>query len=263
MMWRRRRRPPGRWGAPAWWGARLQAAGPLSGPQVTITLDVVVSDSDGPAIQRLVRDAASRVFRTSPDVQAAIVEDRAGKRLGMVERDQTLSEPMPGGVPESGPGGSSASGGEPVTVGREGDQDRSSHRSLADHFEFPDAVRAHLRQPNDPVDIVRAILEAAELPVEVHGNVMRSGDQAVIVLSEAGGSPSEVLADAFLRFQKSGASHGVVITHGYVGGRDVERREALAPNLRYVGLSAIQRMADAVAVGANPLRFAAEPAVLE
>ncbi|MDP8928380.1 MAG: hypothetical protein M3O70_07335 [Actinomycetota bacterium] len=123
-------------------------------------------------------------------------------------------------------------------------------------------MHAHLLLPDDPVDIVRAILEAAELPVEVHGNVILSGDEAVIVVSEPGGSPSEALTPAFLRFQKSGASRGVVITHSYLAGRDIERRQALAPNLRYTGLSAIQRMADAVALGANPLRFATEPATL-
>ncbi len=113
------------------------------------------------------------------------------------------------------------------------------------------------------MDIVRAILEAGRLPVEVHDNLLLAGDEAVIVVGEAGRSSSETLSDAFLRFQKSGASHGVVIALGFFTARDIERREALAPNLRYTSLSAIQRMADAVALGGDPLRFATRPAVLQ
>lgn len=269
VTWRRRRQPPGRPSAPpAPSLTRPQATGALPGPQATIALDVVVADPDSPAVQRLVREAASRVFRTSPDVEVVVVEDRAGMHLGMVERDQgpggqvsvAAEVPKPDRRPArrtAGPGGGS------VTAGRAGDQDSAPQRSLADRFELPDTVHAHLRRPDDAVDVVRAILEAAELPVQVHGNMILSGDEAVIVVSEAGGSTSQALTDAFLRFQKSGAAHGVVMTLGYVGGRDIERRQALAPTLRYTGLSAIQRMADAVALGANPLTFATDPAIFE
>lgn len=194
-------------------------------------------------------------------------EDRAGTGLGLVERDQQLSGSAPPALEVANPRRrrarrSSGPGGEPGRAGRIRDQDMAPQRSLADHFDLPNAVRAHLRRPDDPLDILRAILLAAELPVEVHGNVILSGDEALIVV-EACRSTSDALTDAFLRFQKSGASHGVAITLGFVGGRDIERRQALAPNLRYTGLSAIQRMADAVALGDNPLRFATDPAILE
>jgi hypothetical protein len=42
---------------------------------------------------------------------------------------------------------------------------------------------------------------------------------------------------------------------------DVHRREMLAPHVLHAGPDGIQRMADAVAVGADPLRFAVAPAV--
>lgn len=269
VAWRRRSQPSGRTIAPpAPSPTRPQATGPLPGPQATIALDVVVADPGNPAVQRLVRDAASRVLRISPDVEAVIVEDRAGMRLGTVERDQGLVGEIPVATEVPKPDRrrsrrTPGSRGEPGTAARAGDQDVAPHRSLADRFELPDTVRAHLRRPDDPVDVVRAILEAAKLPVQVHGNVILSGDEAVIVVSETGGSTSQALTDAFLRFQKSGAARGVVITLGYMGGRDIERRQALAPNLRYTGLSAIQRMADAVALGANPLMFTTDPAILE
>lgn len=269
VVWWRRRQPPGRPSVrPAPSRAQPKGSGPFSGPQATITLDIVSADPDHPAVQRLVRDAASRVFETSPDVEAVMVEDRAGTRLGMVERDQRISQPIPAAQEVPKPDRrrsrrSSGSGGEPGIAGRAGEQDIAPHRSLANRFELPDTVRVHLRRPDDPVDLVRAILEAAELPAEVHGNLILSGDEAVIVVGDTGRSTSEALTDAFLRFEKSGASHGVVITLGRVGGRDIKRRQALAPNLRYTGLSAIQRMADAVALGANPLTFATDPAIFE
>ncbi|MDP8931486.1 MAG: hypothetical protein M3O70_23690 [Actinomycetota bacterium] len=266
---RRRRQPAGPPSAgPTPSRARPPAPGPLSGAEATITLDIDAADPENPAVQRLVRDAASHAFRTSPHLDAVIVEDRSGKRLGLVERDQRPPAPTPVApeVPEPGrrpswrPSGSWDDAG---TADRARVHDLAPQRSFADRFDLPEVVRANLRRPDDPVDVVRAILEAARLPLEVHGNMMLSSGEAVIVVTEAGGLPSEVLTDAFLRFQKSGASQGVVITPGYVGVRDIQRREALAPHLRYTGLSAIQRMADAVALGANPLRFAIDPAIVE
>lgn len=268
----------------AWWrrsnSGRPADAGPApshahrlatdgsAGSQATITLDIFASDPDNPAVQRLVRAAASHAFRTSSHLDAVIVLDRVGRWLGRVERDQRPSEPGPV-APEAAkpdrrrPARSAGSGGGKGLAGRAGEPDIAPRRALADRFDLPDVVRAHLRRPDDPVDVVRAILEAARLPVEVRDNVILSDGEAVIVVTDARGLPSDVLTDAFLRFRKSGAAHGVAITLGYVGVRDIERRQALAPSLRYTGLSAIQRMADAVAVGANPLKFAVDPAIVE
>ncbi len=268
VWWRRTRSPHPPGTDPASSRARRSATGAPSGSEATITLDVFASDSDNPAVQRLVRAAASHAFQTSPHLDVVIVLDRLGRWLARVERDQRPSEPSPEPPAEAQPdrrrtARTPGSTGRKGRAGRARDRDSVPRRSLADRFDLPDVVRAHLHQPDDAVDVVRAILEAARLPVEVHDNVIVSGDEAMIVVTEAGGLPSDVLTEAFLRFQKSGASHGVAITLGYVAVRDIQRRQALAPNLRYTGLSAIQRMADAVAVGANPLRFAVDPAIVE
>ncbi|MFN2555529.1 MAG: hypothetical protein ABR592_01420 [Nitriliruptorales bacterium] len=266
VIWRRRQKAPGRGPRPAASSVSPRAAAALPGPQAAITLDIVAVDPEHPAVQRLVRDAASRVLRTSPGVVVVTVEDRAGTRLGTIERNPGPSEltPLAQEVPKAGGRSrpSSWSGPEQTRTSRADEQKTAPHRSLAERFELPDVVRTRLRRPNDAVDIVRAILEAAELPAEVHDNLVLSGADAVIVVSETHGTASEAFSDAFLRFQKSGASQGVVITLGTFGIREMQRRQALAPSLRYAGMSAIQRMADAVALSGNPLRFATDPAFL-
>ncbi|MDP8928381.1 MAG: hypothetical protein M3O70_07340 [Actinomycetota bacterium] len=102
VTWRRRSQlpRPGPRSAPTRGG--LQLAGPLPGRQATLTLDIVAAHPDSPAVQRPVHEAASWVFRTSPAVEPVIVEDRAGTRLGMVERDQQDPGPISVGlaVPE-------------------------------------------------------------------------------------------------------------------------------------------------------------------
>ncbi len=243
---------------------RAPEPGPLPGPQATIRLDVEAAEPDTPAAERLARQAAARVLRTSPDVDEVIVVDRNGRRLATVERHEqppSTAPATPEAPPEVGRAerGARGSGRESWPELEPSAPKHAQARPLGDRFELPDVVRAHLRRPEDPVDLVRAILEAASLPVEVQGNVLRCGDEAVIVVREAEASATDVLARAFLRFQQSGASHGVVIYLGYLNPREVERRQALAPNLRYTGSGAIQRMADAVALGGNPLRFATDP----
>ena len=105
--------------------------------------------------------------------------------------------------------------------------------------------------------VVRAIVEAAGLPVEVQGDIVRSGDVAILVTGEDwGGSSADELSSAFLRFDRTGAAHGLVISAHYLDEREVRRRRALAPNLHYSGLHIVQWMADAVAAGGDPLRVA-------
>ncbi|HEX2028333.1 MAG TPA: hypothetical protein VHF25_10080 [Nitriliruptorales bacterium] len=260
VLWLRGRQSSGPGARPAASRSRPQPAGPLPGPQATVTLDIDAADPDNASVQRLVRDAASRTFRVSPDVKSVTVQNRAGIRLGTVERHQDVSGPgvVAPEMPQRPPRRAARLRRRPVTGGA-AEEEAVPKRTLADRFDLPDAVLATVRRPDDAVDVIRAILEAAQLPVEVHENVIRSGDDAVIVASLAGGSAADALSRAFLRFQKSGASQGVVVSLGYLDPRDVRRRHALAPNLHYSGLSAIQRMADAVALGADPLKFATEP----
>jgi hypothetical protein len=138
------------------------------------------------------------------------------------------------------------------------EQERSEpHRTLADHFELPDGVRKRIRNQEDPVQIVRAILEQAGVPIDVDDNFIHTGDQALVVLRTPlrAAVGSEDLSAAFLRFQRSGAKRGVVVTAGTLYTHEMRRREALAPALLHTGPDGIQRMADAVAMGANPLDF--------
>jgi hypothetical protein len=71
-----------------------------------------------------------------------------------------------------------------------------------------------------------------------------------------------MLNHAYRRFIQSGASRGVVLSAGFMQFLDVRRREFLDPALLHSGPEGIQRMADAVALGGNPMNFAAGPALI-
>ena len=120
---------------------------------------------------------------------------------------------------------------------------------------LPRTVTDLVRDPDDPVDIVRAILEASGRPVEVEDDVLRSGEHFVAILGARTGRPvvPKALSDLYLRFRSSGATDGVVICLRHLDPVDVRRRELLAPELRHEGVDAIQAMADAVARGEDPL----------
>lgn len=258
--WQRGQRPapsaPGR-GA----SATPTPGGPLPGPEATVTLDIAATDADDPSVERLVQEAARRTLRSSPDVEEVVVENRDGVHLATVPRHRrplgpVATEPMEepdAPVDEQKPKAPAPDPGEvPFEPPPRG--------SLADRFQLPPSVHARLRDPDSPVDLVRAILEAAELPAEVEDNVITSGSDVVVVLGEDFRGGSDARTDAFLKFQSSGASQGLVVSFGHLGRKEVERREALAPNLRYVGAGAVQRMADAAAVGGDPLKFARDSA---
>ncbi len=53
-----------------------------------------------------------------------------------------------------------------------------------------------------------------------------------------------------------------MVTVGLLDPSDLRRREILAPNVHHVAHDGVQRMADAVAVGADPLAFALGKVVL-
>jgi hypothetical protein len=71
-----------------------------------------------------------------------------------------------------------------------------------------------------------------------------------------------MLNHAYRRFIQSGASRGVVLSPGFMPFLDVRRREFLDPALLHAGPEGIQRMADAAALGGNPMSFAAAPALI-
>lgn len=268
VAWWRRATPPG--AAPS--GSRsAPAAGRdepvIDGDEATIRLDVAARTTDAPAVARLVQGAAADLLRRAPDVSVVHVLNRDGEELESVPRHAAPAGPVP---PDTRPDADEP----PPQPPRPDEQEQRSpepvratpsdepvpHRSVAGRFDLPASVREIL--PADPraVDIVRAIFDAAGIGAEVDGDLIRVHDTAIVVVGgEDWGSASDALGRAFLQFQGSGAKRGVVVVLGSLDPRDVSRREALAKNVRYVGPEAIQRMADAVGAGGNPLDFALPP----
>lgn len=68
---------------------------------------------------------------------------------------------------------------------------------------------------------------------------------------------------AFLRIRSAGASRGIVLHLTWANPETLRRRELASPDVKHVGPESIQRMADAVVVGADPLGFVLGPAVLD
>jgi hypothetical protein len=247
-----------------------RATGPAVEGQVEVTLPVDHPDPENPATQRLVGEAVSRALAADPQVQTVVVLSRDGQELGRVERTAppvprpfvdspiALREPhAPRHVGPREPIQDEHPTAPPGQVHFKEEERSPAHRSLADHFEFPDALRERIHDREDPVEIVRAIFEEAGVTFDADGNVFRRGDHALVVLR----APLHTVVDpeslntAFLRFQRSGAKRGVVVTVGTLYSHEVHRRELLAPQLLHTGPEGIQRMADAVAVGADPLDF--------
>jgi hypothetical protein len=83
-------------------------------------------------------------------------------------------------------------------------------------------------------------------------------DRAIVILAPrlAWLGPDD-LARAYLHAQASGARAGLVILLGFADPEEIARREVAAPHVQHVGSRAIQRMADAVAIGADPLALTA------
>jgi hypothetical protein len=89
--------------------------------------------------------------------------------------------------------------------------------------------------------------------------VIHSDEETVVVLPKHLGDhvTHDELNGAYLRLRASGARRGLVVTPGFLDLDDVRRREVPDPAVLHCGPEGIQRMADAVAAGADPLRFAA------
>jgi hypothetical protein len=230
-----------------------------------IVLDIEGADPDDPAVQRLVQEAARQVLASDRDVDEVVVAARDGVVLGRerrpdplpagVELPAALREPHaparhgPSPVPHSDPG-------HPRHVAEPAPDVRST--PLADRLELPPAIRSRVADPDRAFDVLRAILEASERTVEVDGDLLVTGDVAVAVVDPRGDT-ERALNHAFLRIQGTDAARGMIVRLGYVDPALTRRREASAPHVRHVGADALQRMADAVAAGADPIAFAAGP----
>lgn len=235
---------------------RPAVEGPFLGPVATVRLDVTAPDPELPAVRRLVDATAARVLRTSPDVTEVVVEDRAGTELARVPR----RVPSPGPPPtrperEARPSRPHGSWQEPAAVPGVAQDADVGRRPLAERLDLSEPVQERVRRPDDAVDVVRAILEAAGREAVVGGSTVRSGTDLVVVV-DGGGDASAALSQAFLRFRESGAARGVVVHVGYVDPREVARRRTLAPHLHHAGPEVLQAMADAVALGGDPVEFA-------
>lgn len=233
-----------------------------------VVMDLVADDPDDPALQRLVRETAMRALQSDTGIDRVEVVDADGTVLGVEERPtplpdvalpDELHEPhlrrsrAPSVVPRPQPHARAAPAAEAgdVTV---------AARPIADRLDLPAEVRRRVERPDHVVDVVRAILEAGGRPAEVRGDLVVSGDLAVAVV-DARTDPERALTHGYLRIQEAGVARGMVVRLGHVDPRVIRRREASAPHVRHVATDALQRMADAVAVGADPIAFAAAPAI--
>jgi hypothetical protein len=235
-----------------------------------IVLDLEVDDPDDPTVQRLVQDAGRRALVTHADLESVEVRSRSGTTLATVTRTQPvrpeatipdqLHEPAP--PRRHAPNPTAPTGA--TRDARARDELTEVHvpdRPFADRFVLPDAVRAAVRDPDRAIDVVAAILEVAGRPIERQGDVVVSDDTAVAVVPHLAHGMDDALTRAFLHLRDTAAPRGVVVRLGYVDPAEIRRREAAAPDIRHVTADAIQRMADAVALGGDPIAFAIGPAV--
>jgi hypothetical protein len=235
-----------------------------------IVLDLDIDDPDDPTVQRLVHDAGRRALVTDPDLDSVEVRSRSGTVLATVPRTQPVRPEAT--IPDElhahqHPRRHTPDPVAPAGATREArsraDQDdvHVPDRPFADRFVLPDEVRGSVRDPDRAIDVVAAILEVAGRPVERQGDVIVSGDTAMAVVPHLTHGMDEALTRAFMHIRDTAAARGVVVRLGYVDPDEIRRREAAAPDVRHVTADAIQRMADAVALGGDPIAFAIGPAV--
>ena len=234
-----------------------------------VVLDLVPTDPDHPSVQRLVEEAAHRPLTSDPTIEVVEVRDREHRVLGRVRRPEPLREvtlpdqlheprPRPSRTPDplgrsSTPHPRPSPSAEPVEV---------ADRPFTERFDLDERIRRAVHDPDDPVDLVRALLSLGGHAPEAHGDLLVAGDVAIVVLGDPGHSLDAALSRAFLRIQQARTPRGIVIHLAWVNPETLHRRELAAPNVKHVGSEAVQRMADAVMVGADPLGFVLGPAVV-
>lgn len=257
VAWRRSSHgPPPR--REAWSDRAVEATG-------RITLDLADVDADDPAVARLAHDAAARALLADQTLDTVEVRDREGHLLHREARGPLRPEVV---LPDQlrGPQPLRHHGPTPVRHDREplpplpvGEPEPTvTQAPLADRLDLPPPIRRRVSHPDRPTDVVHAILLAAGLPNHVEGDLIRCGDVAIVIVDPQRDAEA-ALTHGYLRVQATDARRGIVLRTGYADPRIVRRREAAAPHVRHVGPDGIQRMADAVAVGADPIAFAAGP----
>lgn len=214
--------------------ASRRSAGPPPSSEVrpgvrTVTLGLAAEVDDPEPVRRLAAAAALPLFEDDPLLTQVEVRDRQGSLLAMIDRADGL-----------------------VLA----EHDPFEDVAPAEDLILPSEVRDRLPEHPSLVEVVGAILEAAGHDVDRDGDILKVGDRAVVVLEA---THPDALSAAYLRYRDSGARTGVVVSRRSVAPSEIHRRELLAPDLRYADTGALQRMADAVAVGADPIAFALGP----
>jgi hypothetical protein len=262
-------------------------AGPTSGPSVvvsggraTIILDLRYADPTAPACERLVHDTAARLLALLPDVDEVEVRATGGGVLGRSSRTvprprsiwlpELLQEPhVPRAHRPDPPGHSddnellallAAVPGRPALATQAGPE-MGRRRAILDRFDLPNEVRMRAGQDPDEVDVIRAILETGGHRVEADGDLLTLEDLAIVVIRPPDTAGHDALNRAYHRILDSGKARGLVVAPGLIDPLEIRRRELLVPEVLHVGPSAVQRMADAVALGGDPIRFAVAPAL--
>lgn len=269
--------------AVTWWATRTSAARAAAGEgpgaagrelhplerDSTIVLDLSAEAAEDERAQRLIRTAVAQVFAQESRVQHVTVTNRDGAVLARIPR----TAPPLRDVPEVRVPREESRGHTPSPVGHaeppplpeidpDGLELEPAHRQLAEVLDLPERVVAHVTDPEDPADIVQAILTASGATVERDDDVIRSDGHVFVVIDGHGRAIlGDALSRAYLHFERTRAKRGYVVLLGFVDPAELSRRQALAPQLTYVGRDAIQRMADAVAIGADPLAFVTPPKV--
>lgn len=236
-----------------------------------VVLDLRPEDPEDPAVQRLVDETARHCLDTDPELVRVRVVDRDGRELGVVHRPEprpdvslpdALHEPRRPRSRAPDPLGRRDHPHPPAPAGPDDQPAAAPHGTFADRLALDAEVRARLRDPDDPVELLRVLLELAGRRPEVHGDLLLVDDVAIAVVADRGRSIDDVLARAFLRIQQAGAPRGIILHLTWVDPATLRRREVAAPNVRHVGIEAVQRMADALRAGADPLDFVLGPALV-
>lgn len=242
-----------------------------------VVLDMVPEDPEHDSVRRLVEEVGRRALLSEPELDEVEVRDRDGRVLGTVRpppplpaelslppdlhephtRPSRVPDPVPHQTPADRPGAGRRPPAPPDDEPLE-----SVHRLFSEQFDLAADIRSRLRHPDDPVETIRAILDAGGYTPEVSGDLLRLEHVAIIVLPDLWQNADDALARGFLRIQRAQVERGVIVHLGWMNPEALRRREVAAPNVRHVGPEAIQRMADAVASGADPISFAIGPAVV-
>jgi hypothetical protein len=253
--------------------------------RIEVRLAIESADEASPNMARLVRDVAARMFASMPGAAEVVVRNRAGDFLGRAQRVRSapaaivtepvlfpahpfgFAHPHPPLAPDDDVVGQMVEhglAGLALPTQRAVPDPSARHRPLSELLELPSHISRRLEDSDDPVEIVRALLEETDPSVSVDDEVVQSGTRAVVVVRAHIGDPvtPAMLNRAYVRFRQSGASVGVVLSPGIMPLAEIRRREMFDPALLHAGLDGMQRMVDAAALGADPLAFAAGPAVV-